>query len=171
MTALYAEFFHFPVLRYETGWRVQVWAVLISFGAASLGALSAVRRAIALPPAEAMRPEPPARFRPGLIERAGFQKWLPVSFRMIVRNLERNPLKAALSAFGMSLAVALLIVGFYFFDAVERVVDVQFGYVLREDAVVAFNEPRSARAVYELEGLPGVMRVETFRSVPVRLRF
>ncbi len=171
MTALYAEFFHFPVLRYETGWRIVIWAVLISFGAASLGALSAVRRAVVLPPAEAMRPEPPARFRPGLIERIGFQRLLPVTFRMIVRNLERYPLKAVLSAFGMSLAVALLIVGFYFFDAINRVIEVQFGFVFREDALVAFNEPRSSRALYELEHLPGVLHVEAFRSVPVRLRF
>ncbi|HKS28703.1 MAG TPA: FtsX-like permease family protein [Pyrinomonadaceae bacterium] len=171
MTALYAEFFHFPVLRYETGWRILVWAVLISFGAASLGALGAVGRAVGLPPAEAMRPEPPARFRPGLVERAGFQRFLPVTLRMIVRNLERYPLKAALSALGMSLSVALLIVGFYFFDAINRVIEVQFGSVYREDALVAFNEPRSGRARFELERLPGVMNVETFRSVPVRLRF
>jgi putative ABC transport system permease protein len=171
MTALYAEFFRFPVLRYETGWQVVIWAALISFGAASLGALSAVRRAVSLPPAEAMRPEPPARFRPGLVERMGFQKLLPVTWRMIVRNLERYPLKALLSALGMSLAVALLIIGFYFFDAIDRVIEVQFGFVYREDAMVVFNEPRSSSALYELEHLPGVLRVETFRSVPVRLRF
>ena len=170
VTALYAEFFRFPVLSYELNWSVVITGALITFGAASLGALSSVRRAGGLPPAEAMRPEPPARFRAGLIERAGFQKLLPITVRMIVRNLERYPLKAAISAFGISLAIALLFVGFYFFDAIERVVDVQFRFVFREDAMVAFNEPRPARARYELERMPGVVRVETFRTVPARLR-
>ena len=36
---------------------------------AALGAFSAVRRAVRVPPAEAMRPEPPARYRPSFAER------------------------------------------------------------------------------------------------------
>lgn len=170
VTALYAEFFRFPVLRYETDWRVVLAAALISFAAATLGALAAVRRAVRLPPAEAMRPEQPARFRPLLLERVGIWTLLPVTARMIMRNLERYPLKALMGALGISLSVALLVVGFYFFDAVERVVAVQFGFVFREDATVTFNEPRPARSRFELERLPGVLRAETFRAVPVRLR-
>ncbi|HYY96980.1 MAG TPA: ABC transporter permease, partial [Pyrinomonadaceae bacterium] len=63
VTAIYAEFLHFPVLRYETDWRVALASALVGFAAASVGALSAVRRAVRLAPAEAMRPEQPARFR------------------------------------------------------------------------------------------------------------
>lgn len=170
VTALYAEFFRFPVLSYELNWQVIVASALITFGAASLGALSSVRRAVQLPPAEAMRPEPPARYRAGLVERAGLRGLLPITGRMIVRSLERHPLKALMSTFGLSLAVSLLFVGFYFFDAIERVVDVQFRFVFREDAVVAFNEPRPARALFELGRMPGVLRAEPYRAVPVRLR-
>jgi putative ABC transport system permease protein len=170
VTTLYAEFFRFPVLRYETDWQIVFSAALISFAAATLGALSAVRKAVRLLPAGAMRPEQPARFRPLLLERAGLRNLLPVTARMIVRNLERYPLKAAMSALGISLSVALLVVGFYFFDAVERVIAVQFGFVFREDATVTFNEPRPARTRFELERLPGVLRAETFRAVPARLR-
>ncbi len=56
------RFFSFPVLRYEAGWGIVIGAILISGGSALLGALMAVRKAVLLPPAEAMRPEPPARF-------------------------------------------------------------------------------------------------------------
>lgn len=170
VTAIYAEFLHFPVLRYETGWRVALASTLVSFGAAAMGALSAVRRAALLAPAEAMRPEQPARFRPLLIERAGLQNFLPVTARMIVRNLERYPLKALMGALGISLSVALLVLSFYVYDAVERVVAIQFNFVSREDATVIFNEPRPERALFELERLPGVLRAETFRAVPARLR-
>ena len=44
-------------------------AVAVSATAAVLGTLHAVRRAVNLPPAEAVRPEPPSQFRPTLIER------------------------------------------------------------------------------------------------------
>ncbi|HKX28869.1 MAG TPA: ABC transporter permease [Blastocatellia bacterium] len=65
ITALYAEYFRFPALRYEAGTRVVLTAILISLVSAGLGAIAAVWRAVRLPPAEAMRPEAPARFRAG----------------------------------------------------------------------------------------------------------
>ena len=51
--------------------RGRVRRLAISAAAATLGTLAAVRRAVHLPPAEAMRPEPPAVYRPTLIDRSG----------------------------------------------------------------------------------------------------
>lgn len=172
ITGLYMEFFRFPVLRYEPGPTVIGTAFLISLGSAAIGALGAVRRAISLPPAEAMRPEPPARFRTNFIERMGLHQLMPTSLRIIFRNLERRPVKAMLSIFGIALAAALLVVGFFlYFDTVQRIIDVQFNEVQREDVAVVFHEPRPAEVKYSLADLPGVMRVEPYRTVPVRLRF
>jgi putative ABC transport system permease protein len=70
LTGLYNEYFRFPVLLYRVAPGVVVGSVAISLGAATLGAFSAVRRAVRIPPAEAMRPEPPARYRRSLIETA-----------------------------------------------------------------------------------------------------
>lgn len=171
LTALYAEFFRFPVFSYEMNPGVIAAATLISFGAACIGALRAVQKAVALPPAEAMRPEPPARYRTGMLERLGLQRWLPLATRIIARNVERHPFKALLTILGIALATSLLIVGFYFYDALDQIIDVQFRAVFREDANVVFNEPRPAQARYDLLSLPGVLRVEPYRAVPVRLRF
>jgi putative ABC transport system permease protein len=172
ITALYMEFFRFPVLRYQPGPPVIISAILISLAAASIGALAAVRRAVSLPPAEAMRPEPPARFRAGIIERLGFHRIVPTSVRIILRNLERRPGKAMVSIFGIALAVGLLVVGFFlYFDTIERIIQVQFDAVQREDVSVAFHEPRSSNVKYDLAHLPGVIRVEPYRAVPVKLRF
>ncbi|HKZ78987.1 MAG TPA: ABC transporter permease [Pyrinomonadaceae bacterium] len=172
ITVLYMEFFRFPVLQYRPGSVVIIGAILVSLGAAGIGALVAVRRAISLPPAEAMRPEPPARFRAGFIERLGFHRLVPTSVRIILRNLERRPVKAMLSMFGIALAVGLLVVGFFlYFDTIERIIEVQFDSVQREDASVVFHEPRPANVRYELARFPGVIRVEPYRAVPARLRF
>lgn len=172
ITALYMEFFRFPVLRFAPGPVVIGTAILISLGAAAVGALAAVRRVINLPPAEAMRPEAPAGFRANVIERLGLHRLLPTSVRIILRNLERRPVKAMLSIFGTALAAALLVVGFFlYFDTVERIIDVQFNEVQREDVSVVFHEPRPAEAKHNLAALSGVIRVEPYRAVPARLRF
>lgn len=172
ITELYMEFFRFPVLTYQPGPTVIISAILISLSAASIGALGAVRRAVSLPPAEAMRPESPARFRSGFIERLGFHQIVPTSVRIILRNLERRPGKAMGSIFGIALSVSLLVVGFFlYFDMIERIIEVQFYQVQREDVSVAFHEPRPSSAKYDLAHLPGVVRVESYRTVPARLRF
>jgi putative ABC transport system permease protein len=48
---------------------------------------------------------------------------------------------------------------------------VQFRDVQREDIAVSLNEARSARSRFELSKLPGVIALEPYRAVPVRLRY
>jgi putative ABC transport system permease protein len=159
------------VLRFEPGATVIGSAIVVSALAAVAGALAAVRRVLALAPAEAMQPEPPARFRAGVIERTGLAARLPASARMIWRNLARRPLRAALSVVGVAFAVAILLVGRFFVDAVGHLADVQFRGVQREDLTVAFHEPLPSRVRHELVALPGVLRAEPFRVVAARLGF
>lgn len=171
VTQNYARFFFFPVLRYKAGVGLVVGAILISGGAAVVGAFMAVQKAVSLPPAEAMRPEAPAHFHPTLIGRMGFQSVLSPVVRMILRNLERKPFQAILATVGIALAVAMLVVGRYFTDAMQHMIDVQFRNVQREDITIVFNEPRPSGVRYEVTHLPDVLQAEPFRVVPVRLRF
>lgn len=167
--AHYAEYYRFPRFVFQFDRTAVVLAVLVTLGAAVAAAAGAVRRVVKLPPATAMQPEPPARFRPGPLERLGLTRLLAAPGRIIARNLERAPLKAALSALGIGFAVAMLVVGRFFIDAMLYMADVQFRHVQRENLTVVFNAPRSARVRYELARLPGVLSVEPFRSVPARL--
>ena len=111
----------------------------ISFVAAILGAFGSVRRAVALPPAEAMRPEPPASYRPSLIERMGLTRWLSQPARMVMRNLQRQPARAAASIIGIAFAAAMLIVGLFFIDAMNELMYVQFSVAQRQDVTVTFR--------------------------------
>jgi putative ABC transport system permease protein len=171
LTRLYAQFYQFPVLQYKVSPAMLVGAILISSSAAIVGALVAVRRAVSLPPAEAMRPESPAHFHPTLMEQWGFQSLLSPVGRIILRNLERKPVQALVSILGIALAVAMLISGGYSQDALQYIINVQFHTIQRDDVTVIFNEPRSSRSRYEVANLPGVLAVEPFRSVAARLRF
>ena len=169
-TALYARAFRFPTLEYHTDWLVAAGSILVSTGAGLLGALGAVVRAVRVPPAEALRPESPARYRPLLLERLGLADRIPTSGRMVLRTLERRPWRTAASIVGVGLAGALMVAGLSPWDAVRRLMELQYGRIQREDLAVAFVEPAPLRAVHELASLPGVMLAEPFRSTAVRLR-
>jgi putative ABC transport system permease protein len=170
VTELYTRFFRFPVFAF----RADAWSLLLPLlisGATGLaGTLGAVRRATRLAPAEAMRPEPPAFYRPTLIERAGVQRLFPPAARMVLRNLERQPVRALLSAAGIALGVAVLILGNFMVDAVDYVLESEFRLSQRQDVQVALVEPAAVRALYEVRHLPGVMHGEPYRGLPVRLR-
>jgi putative ABC transport system permease protein len=89
---------------------------------------------------------------------------------MVLRNVERLPWRSALSALATGCAVALIVMAWYLFDAVDFARNVHFRLVQREDVMVSFQDLEPARARYELARLPGVRRVEEFRAAPVRLR-
>lgn len=170
MIDLYGVYFDFPRLRYELSWSLVIVAAGVSMAAAAAGALGAVRRAVSLPPAEAMRPEPPATFRAGLFERLGLGRMLPAAGRMILRNMERQPMRGVVSTIGISFAVAILVIGMFMFDGVAYMMDIQFRVAQREDLALSFSRPVSEKARYDLAHLDGVTRVEPYRVVPVRLR-
>jgi putative ABC transport system permease protein len=166
---LYTEVFRFPLLTFGLDPGVVVGSILFSFGSAVVGALAAVRQVARLPPAEAMQPLVPPTYRPTLLERSGFHRLFSQSGRMVLRDLERRPWRLLLSALGIGLAVAILIVGTFSIDAVRYLIGVQYGQIQREALSVSFTQsvPDSARR--ELEQLPGVLRTEPLRMVPVRL--
>ncbi|MEX2570034.1 MAG: ABC transporter permease [Gemmatimonadota bacterium] len=170
LLGVYALYYQFPALLFQVSWPLLTIAVLVSTAAAAMGATSAVRSAVRLPPAEAMRAEAPARFRPGVLERIGLGRLFSPVGRMVIRNLERQPVRAALSTLAVALSISILLVGSFMFDAVRYMADLQFRTIQREDLTLIFSGPRPAAVRFDLANLEGVSRVETFRTVPVRLR-
>jgi putative ABC transport system permease protein len=109
-----------------------------------------------LPPAEAMRPEPPANYRPALIERTGVGHLLSHTFRIAVRNIERKPMQAFFTVAGLALATGILIVPNCFRDGLTEVLDFQWDVVQRQDLTIALVEPGGANTQYLFEHLPGL---------------
>lgn len=170
MTELYNTFFRFPILSYQLLPRVVLGAAAVSLVAALLGTIGAVRRAVTLPPAEAMRPEPPARYRESWLERAGFKRWISQPVRMVLRNIGRHPVRATTSVVGMAMSVSIMVLGTFFTDSVNELMNVQFFVAQRQDLTINFVEPVSGGAIHEIGALPGVTYAEPLRAVPARLR-
>lgn len=170
MTAMCAAFYRFPNAGYRPDFATFVLGAALSFAIGIAGVAAGVRQAVRIPPAEAMRPEPPPVYRPSLVERLGWHRWLAQAPRMILRELSRRPLKAALTAVGIAFSCAILVVGNFGKDAIDYLVAVQFGIQERQDATVTFHDARPVRALEDLRHLRGVTRAEPFRAVPVRVR-
>jgi len=133
-------------------------------------ALAATRGILRLRAAEALRPPAPAEFRALLLERLGYAHLLTPAQRMIMRNFERKPVRAASTIAGIAGSVAILIAGTFWMDALEWFIDVQFNRVQRADVNIGFAEPVPRSVLLELQRLPGVSQVEVSRAIPVRLR-
>jgi putative ABC transport system permease protein len=146
-------------------------ALVISLGASVLGVLTVVWQAVKLPPAEAMRPEPPADFRPSVFERIGLTRFFSPTLRMALRNIERRPWQAVFTTAGLALATGLMVLPGAMSDSIDYLLTFQWNSQQRQDVSVFLTEPSSGRTFHDLEHLPGVIRAEPIRSVPARLRF
>lgn len=169
LVKLYELFFRFPDLAFRLDRSAVLIAAGVGLAAVVIGVFSSVRKAAKLPPAEAMRPEPPANFRPALIERLGLARLFSHSFRIALRNLERRPVQAAFTVAGLALATGLLILPNTFKAGIASVLDYQWDVVQRQDVNLGLAEPSSARVEHGFERLPGVIHVEPSRMVAVRI--
>lgn len=170
LAGVYGRFFQFPASGFTPDPRVLATAVAVTTGAGALGVLGTLARVLRLPPAEAMRPEPPPRFRIGALEHLGLAVQLSLPLRMVLRQLGRRPVRSGLAAFASALAVGLVVAGWYMFDAIDVMAETQFDVIQREDVAVFFTTLEGPAAVRALGRAPGVARAEPFRFTPVRLR-
>jgi len=171
MSNIYMEMYSLPFMIYVLKPKVIVAAAVTSMLVAILGTLYAVRQAARLPPAQAMRPEPPALYHATLVERLGLQRWFSQPTRMILRHIERRPVKSLLTTLGIAMACGVMMIGGFQEGAIDHMVEVQFSMSQREDLIAIYTEPTSLRSLYSLRSLPGVEHVEGFREVPAKLQF
>jgi putative ABC transport system permease protein len=166
---MYAALFRFPDIVFRMSGELVAVGLLISAFAAASGALLAVRGAVKLPPAEAMKPPAPARYRRSFIDRLGLGSLVGASAMMVLREIARRPLRTALSSVGIGGAVGLVILGHFGVDSLDNYLEGTLRREQRHDLAVAFARPLSPRVVGQLASLPGVLTAEGLRAVPVRV--
>lgn len=163
MLGTYRPFFRFP----ELPWTMPAWlpavALLASLFAGLAGVQAALRRTLRLAPAVGMRPPAPrdAQLRLG----AG----LPPRWKMALRGLVGRPLRSLLVVVGLAFAAPPVVMGVFWWDALDALVALHFESVDRGDAMVTLTHAVEARAVAEVAALPGVLAAEGFRFVPARV--
>jgi len=167
LMGLYVEVFRFPSFVHSVAPSLVWLSLAVVAVTALLGTLTAISATVRLQPAEAMRPPAPGRYRRSLLERVPRLQLGPVA-RMIFRNVERRRLRSAVTVGGIACAVAIVIMGNFFRDAIEVIVDATFTLGMRGDIAVWTREPVDASAARALQRVRGVQQVEAGRRVQVR---
>jgi putative ABC transport system permease protein len=166
----YRPFVRMPQLAYHmTAW-IPLLATAVSMLAAVGGAFGALRMVAALAPAEAMRPAAPRSHRRSGIEVLAAIARLGPRQLMVMRNVAGRPLRTLLTTAGIACAAGIVVLGRWSHDAVNFMLDAQFRLAERGDATVVFVDPVAPRAVRELAAMPGVLRADGHRAVPVQIR-
>lgn len=170
LAGIYTDFFNFPLLVYKPVPAVYVISAAVTVVAASFGAVSAVRASLALTPAEAMRPQPPAdyqnhRFTTSLIS------WdrIDQASRLILRHLSRWPRRALITVLGIALAMGIRVAAQQNYDAISFMLWAEFDVKSRYDLSVDFVDPKPIKAIRALERINGVLAVEPVRVVQAKL--
>ena len=166
---LYMEFYRFPSLLFSINTWWLILLAVITLLVAWLGGWRAIRAAATLPPAEAMQPEGPGRFKVGTLERALRGLRFSQPSRMIFRQFLRRPTRTLLSVIGVAMSAAIVMVGNFQFDSVGLMVHTQFARVQQQDISVSFVDPVNQAALYGLARQPGVLYAEGRRLVSARL--
>lgn len=170
LARLYAQFFDFPYLIYNVSYTAYALSGLLAIAAAALGAARSALRAARLAPAVAMAPPAPPRFRRTLLDRALAALDLSQPAMMILRSLMRWPMRSAMTALGLSLAVAVLVSAGFFSSALDTLVDTTFDRANRQDAMLLFEPDIPETALARVARLPGVLRAEGQQFQAARLR-
>lgn len=171
MLRVYTLLFHFPELVFQLDTRALFLALVVSVFAAVLGVAGAVWLVVKLSPAEAMRPEPPADFKPSLLERLGVTRGTSLVFRMALRNIERRPAQASFTVAGLALATGLLVLPGGLADSVDYLLTYQWNDHFRQNVLVSMRGVATNRARHDLAHLPGVIHAEPVRAFQARLRY
>ncbi|PKP75970.1 MAG: ABC transporter permease [Alphaproteobacteria bacterium HGW-Alphaproteobacteria-6] len=160
MAELYVAFFDFPFLIF----RVPSWVYGLSGGmavvATTVGAARSALAAARLSPAVAMQPPAPPRFRRTWIDAAMARARPSQPTVMILRSLTRWPLRSAMTALGLALAVAAVMASSFIVDSLDELIDHAFTRSNRQDAVLVFTNPAPLDIIRDVARLPGVLQVE-----------
>jgi putative ABC transport system permease protein len=171
LVSIYVGFFQFPILRARVYPHILAQATAICLACALIGALAAVRKAATIQPAQAMRVAAPRYGYRTLIERIPvLWRMLSFTWKMVIRNVSRYRWRAFASVLGITVSAGLLVVGFFFQDAMDFIIRTQYQDIERQDLRVSLTTERNKKALYDLAHFAGVRRVEPVLLYPFRIR-
>lgn len=170
MMAMLVDFFQFPLLRHRFYFDVFTLSLAISFIAGVFGSLWALRGVLKIDPADAMRPAPSRSAHKLILERISLI-WRRTTFiqKMVLRDTFRYKLRSFLTVFGVMCSFSLLLIGFFFTDSMQHMVDYQFDVFMRQDVRIGLEREMNKAAFLEARRLPGVRRAEPVLEYPFTL--
>ncbi len=167
MSSLYTDFLGIPITVIRISPVTMIQAVVFAVVVAVLSGVIPARSAARIDPAEAMRPPTPTGVdHETLIERV-WPATLPVTARVVARNLVRNPRRVVTTAVGVTLSMIVLVTSLALNDTTGSVIGRQFGDVDRRDLSVRLDHPVSVADLTELTAMAQIATAEPTVELPV----
>ncbi len=172
LTGLYATQLNLPFISVKTRWDIVLISIIIGTVIPMLAGFLPAWSTMKLQPAVAMRPAPPSAGHRTLIEIIlPFLKHLPYIVKLPLRNIFRNTRRSLFMALGIASAVIMVIVSMSFVDAMQSLLDTQFSYIQRYDALVHFQGNGASSTATYAANLEGVEKAEPLLEAAYRVRF
>jgi len=168
ITRLYVALINIPYMFFDWRPSIAVAAMAIAMGAGLVGALAPARMAARLPPAVAMSQQ---AISAGHLPSGA--RWLgaglPLTLRLPLRNLLRQPKRALYTVLGMVLGVCLLLLSLAILDSVENAITTFFHEIERYDITAGFVPEQPGRIITQISSWPGVARAEPSLDIAVEI--
>jgi len=169
MSTLYTGFLGIPITVIRFSPVTSLQALAFSVVVAVISGVVPARAAARIDPAEAMRPPTPVGVdHETLLERV-WPVTLPMTARVVARNLVRNPRRVLTTAVGVTLSMVVLVTSLALNDTMGSVIDRQFAQVDKRDLSVRFDHPVTDADLADLRTLPEVATSERSIELPVVL--
>jgi putative ABC transport system permease protein len=167
MTALYTNFLGIPITVTRFSWSTVLSALTFALVVGFVSGWIPARTAARIDPAEAMRPPTPTGVdRTTWAERV-WPMTLPMTARVVVRNLARNPRRVMTTAVGVVLSMVVLVTSLALNDTTGSVIDRQFTDVDRRDLSVRLDHPVTDADLVSLESLDRIATAEPSIELPI----
>ncbi|MDD4974509.1 MAG: ABC transporter permease [Bacteriovorax sp.] len=168
---IYLDFYHFPELNFSLSYLALGIGILSGVCPGVLGAWQSIRNAFRLVPAEAMRPPMPPPFHRTIFDKIASKKHITPMSKIIFRNMFHRPDRLLMIIVGMATALGIIVTSLSWNDMITQLLETQFQRIQREDISINFLHPVSENGLQELKKMDGVISVEGYRSVPIRIRY
>lgn len=169
---LFAKYFNLPGGLKSFDSKTILYALCLSLGIGTAAGFSGARGVLYIQPAEAMRPEPPQSYGKSLLERwPHFWSRFTPGWKMTLRNIGRNRGRFVITMIGVIFAVGLLIMAFFYNDAVDYMLQKSFYQGETYDITVRFNSLIPENELVNISRIDGVNKVEAFMEMPVKINY
>ena len=172
ISTLFATYFDLPGGLHGFDLKTISYALLLSLGIGAVAGITGSRGVLRIQPAEAMRAEPPQKAGKSWLEKLPLV-WNSFSpeWKMTLRNIGRNRGRFIITMIGVVFAVGLLIMAFFYNDAVDYMMQKSFYEGETYDLTVRFNSFVSEDELLNITRLDGVQKAEAFMEMPVKIHF
>lgn len=172
LSETFALYFNLPggMASYDSKTIINGFIMCLAFGGAA--GLTASWRVIGIQPAQSMRPEPPAIGAKSLLEHwSSLWSKLSPSWKMTLRNINRNRSRFVVTLLGVAFAVSLLVLSFFTNDAVDYMMKRFFYEGQSYDIIIRFDSLLPENELLNISRIDEVQRVEPFMELPVRINY